>query len=134
MIIGVIGSRQLRNHPQVKGIIEDFLYRYDATMVVSGGAPGVDSMAEFVARQNGMPVEIYHADWDRLGKSAGFQRNGEIAARIDHLLAIMIPGGTSGSKDTISKTMKMGKPVTIFTVEPVAPNQPVSEQLQGTAG
>lgn len=130
MIVGVVGSRKLvgtkffPHHPQVVGIIGDFLSRYGATLVVSGGALGVDSTAEFVASMMNIRTEIYRADWDAHGKAAGFLRNGDIAKRVDHLLAITIPGGSSGTKDTISKTLKLGKPVTIWMVEPLATPQP----------
>ena len=117
MIVGVIGSRALENSEhEVLGIIEDFLVRHEASLVVSGGARGVDRFAEKVAIRLGIPVEIIHPDWDGLGKTAGFARNSAIAERIEHLLAIMIPGGSAGSKDTIAKMMRMHKPVTIYTV------------------
>src|SRR5574338_392376 len=117
MILGVVGSRTLRASPEVKNIIEDFLDTYgNIDIIVSGGAHGVDSMAELVARQRHIRMEVFHADWDTQGKGAGFVRNGKIAARVDHLLAIMAPGGTSGTKDTITKAMSLGKPVTIYKI------------------
>lgn len=120
MIAAVVGSRLLRNDPRVREIIDDFIDRYEPTLLVSGGAPGVDTMAEYVARQRRLMIEVIHADWDRLGKGAGYARNGEIANRADHLLAIMIPGGSSGTKDTIDRALRQHKPVTLHTLVPQA--------------
>lgn len=44
-------------------------------IVMSGGARGVDTWAEEAARNRGMQVEVYPADWERLGKRAGIDRN-----------------------------------------------------------
>lgn len=53
----------------------------------------------------------------RTKPAAYFMRNTKIAMRADHVLAIMIPGGSAGTKDTVSKAMRLGKPVTIHIIE-----------------
>jgi hypothetical protein len=44
-------------------------------VVVHGGAPGIDSYADEIARARGLDVVRWPADWKGLGKSAGPERN-----------------------------------------------------------
>lgn len=70
--------------------IERFLAQvpFEITTVVCGGAKGVDSLGRVWARQNNIPVEMYLADWEKHGKSAGYKRNQEMAKNADALVAI----------------------------------------------
>lgn len=67
------------------------------TVVISGGAGGVDSYGEVWAREHGIPVEQYLANWARHGKSAGVRRNIEMAAMAEALVAIwdLVSPGTA---------------------------------------
>jgi len=62
-------------------LILTYLQRVGATLVIHGGAKGVDRLAGQAASRLDIPVEVYAADWDRYGKQAGFIRNGEMLAR-----------------------------------------------------
>lgn len=55
----------------------------EGAVVVTGGARGLDAIAELEASRAGLEVEVYEADWDRLGKGAGHRRNEEM---------ILLPG------------------------------------------
>lgn len=48
---------------------------FTITSVISGTARGVDNLGERWARENGIPVERYPADWVTHGKAAGYKRN-----------------------------------------------------------
>jgi hypothetical protein len=52
--------------------------------VVSGGAKGIDLLAELWAKAQKIPVKRFDADWDGLGKRAGIVRN---CAMIDYAAA-----------------------------------------------
>ena len=45
-------------------------------------------MGERWARENGVPVERYPADWEGLGKRAGYVRNVSMAERAEALIAV----------------------------------------------
>lgn len=45
------------------------------SVVYHGGAKGADMIADDIARQLGLDVYVYQADWARHGKSAGPRRN-----------------------------------------------------------
>ena len=82
--------------------------------VLCGGCHGVDAIGAGWAKANGIPVEMFPADWDTHGKAAGPIRNAEMAKSADALLAM--PGADSrGTHDMIRKMGKR-KPVAVFTV------------------
>lgn len=58
------------------------------TVIISGGARGADRLGEIWAEQMSLPLEVYPADWDRHGKSAGHKRNAEMAEVADALIAL----------------------------------------------
>lgn len=94
-------------------ICEDLVPR-DAE-VVTGGAPGVDALAERYARELGLAVRIFRADWDLHGKLAGPIRNREMAAYGDRLLAFW-DGKSKGTKDMIRAARAAGLPVKVVII------------------
>lgn len=78
--------------------------------VVSGTARGADRLGEQWAKANGVPIARYPADWDGLGKSAGYRRNEEMARNADALIALW-DGESRGTIHMISIAKKAGLPV-----------------------
>ena len=83
MNVAIVGSRDYP-HPE-------HIWSYVATLpadtvVVSGGARGVDSWAAAAATHHGLQVRVYPADWNRYGKSAGYRRNASIISGADRAL------------------------------------------------
>lgn len=85
-------------------------------LVVSGGARGIDRLADAWATARGYVSLVMPADWDRHGKSAGYKRNQEMVERTDRVIAIW-DGRSPGTKHTIDIARKAGKRVTVFTVK-----------------
>jgi len=81
-------------------------------VVVSGGARGPDTWGVQAARAVGHDTDEIPADWDGLGKGAGFARNTTIAERSDGVLAFW-DGASRGTRDTMDKAAAMGKPVVV---------------------
>lgn len=50
----------------------------EGAVVVTGGARGLDAVAELEASRLGLAIEVFEADWGRFGRSAGFRRNEEM--------------------------------------------------------
>ena len=44
-------------------------------MIISGGCKGAYKIAENIAKELNIPIEIYNAEWDKYGNSAGPIRN-----------------------------------------------------------
>ena len=78
------------------------------TEVVSGTAKGVDSHGELWAKENGIPVKRFPANWDEFGKSAGCIRNQEMLDYAEQVIVIW-DGTSRGTKNMIdiAKRKKM---------------------------
>jgi len=85
--VAIVGSRQGVKLAKVQKFVHDLAAKYPDAVVISGGAKGVDTAAVEDARAYGLRTEVYPADWDRHGKSAGFRRNRQIVAAADVVVA-----------------------------------------------
>jgi hypothetical protein len=108
--VAIVGSRSYSNLEKVDALVEALPLD---TIVISGGAKGVDRRAEAVAVHRGMTVLIYKPDWELYGKAAGPIRNGRIVDDANHVVAFY--NGTSiGTADMIRKAKMAGKRLTII--------------------
>ena len=82
--LAIVGSRGFRNLELVRRFVRSLK---PTTVVVSGGAVGVDSEAESAARQCGLKTEVFPAHWSKYGKSAGPIRNRQIVHAVEGLVA-----------------------------------------------
>ena len=80
--------------------------------IISGGARGADRLGEEYADNDGHPLEVYPADWDRYGKRAGYLRNEEMAKQADTLLAFW-DGESKGTKHMIDIALREGLNVVV---------------------
>ena len=77
----VVGSRSITDYVFVKEKLDYLIgsirgkYRFQ---VVSGGANGVDKLAERYAEENGLEMHVMPAEWDKYGRRAGFIRNDDM--------------------------------------------------------
>lgn len=81
---------------------------HDALIVV-GDAHGADAAAREWARLTGRPCEVHTADWRRLGRAAGPERNGRMVRSGADLL-VAFPGGR-GTANCIRQARAAGIPV-----------------------
>ena len=109
MYVAIVGSRDFPD----RKMVEDFVWQlpFD-TVVVSGGARGVDDWAARAAFNRGLKTHIINAEWDKYGKSAGFRRNELIVAAAQVVVAFW-DGKSRGTANTIELARKAGKPVDI---------------------
>lgn len=114
MWVGVVGSRDYPDLSLVREVVESLPI---GSTVVSGGARGVDSTAEFAARRRGLPVVVHHAKWRRPDGStdsgAGFARNQLIVNDIETMYAFQHNKST-GTQDTINRAIRKGIPVVLY--------------------
>ncbi len=99
----VAGSRGFTNYEQAEVAIGNFLESHPHLDVdiVSGGARGADEMGEMFSREVlEKEPDIYPADWDRYGKSAGYIRNEEMACVCTHAV-VFWDGKSKGTKNML---------------------------------
>jgi hypothetical protein len=108
MILAVVGSRSIVDYEWVKKKILETYPLDEITEIVSGGARGVDSLAEKFAREYKKKLKVFPALWDVFGKSAGFQRNYQIVDYADEVIAFW-DGFSNGTKHTIDTASQKRK-------------------------
>lgn len=89
------------------------------TMVIQGGATGVDAAAKRWAGFRGCPFEEYKADWNQHGLAAGPIRNKRMLdeAYPDLVLAIQPCGRTTpGTQNMIKQARSANVPVFCYVV------------------
>lgn len=86
---------------------------FKITEVVSGTARGVDRLGEILAHKEGFPIKEFPADWDNLGKRAGYVRNAQMAEYGDALIALW-DGESKGTKHMIDLAYKAGIEVFVY--------------------
>lgn len=113
MKVIIAGSRDITNPDFVEQAIQQS--GFSITELVSGQAPGVDTLGERWARLNKIPIKPFPADWKKYGKPAGPIRNQQMADYADALIAIW-HNNSSGTKDMIDKAKAKGLQVFILKV------------------
>ena len=127
MILGIVGSRVFSEDgwetaaEWAKGYIESSILNHHPEKVVSGGARGIDTFAEQLARHHGFEVDVKRPKPTGPGSlkyvQALFARNSEIVNDADKLIAIMSKGRSNGTMDTVNKAVKKGIPVILIEVD-----------------
>ena len=112
MRIGIVGSRDYPDLNQVREYVKT-LPR--GTVVVSGGAKGVDTVAEEEAGRRGVKVVVHRAQWQKYGKAAGVIRNRLLVNDCDKIVAFW-NDDSPGTKSTIGFASKVGKLLRVFRV------------------
>jgi len=115
MNIAIVGSRGINDYELVKRIFNKYYGESDVSLIVSGGAKGVDTMAEKLADELKINKLIFHPDWDKHGKAAGFIRNKNIVENADEVLAFW-DGLSKGTKYTIGLANDAKKKVIVVEV------------------
>lgn len=83
----------------------------DPFKLITGGAEGVDSLAEEWAQNMNVWSVVYPADWKKYGRSAGPIRNQEmLESENPTLYRGWILDNSTGSMDMLSRLQKAGVP------------------------
>lgn len=117
-VVAIVGSREFP--------LEDFVLIEIAitelprdTLVISGGAKGVDQFAVRFARLTGLRTKVFTADWANEGLSAGPRRNLKMAHAADEVIAFW-DGESKGTANMIKATRSLGKPIIVVKPRSVA--------------
>lgn len=127
MKVIVAGSRSIVEYAPVKAAIESS--GFAITELVSGRQPGVwvqlgtqrfwlptvDLNGERWAKENGIPIKPFPANWSEYGKRAGHMRNLEMGHYADAAIVVW-DGYSRGAKDMAEVMQALRKPtkVTLF--------------------
>lgn len=109
--IAIVGSRSYRSLERVAQYVRNLPQE---TVVVSGGAHGVDATAEYAARCRHMQALIFLPNWRKYGRSAGMLRNQLIVDNADKLVAFW-DGKSRGTRNSISLAQIRGIPIEVYS-------------------
>ena len=113
MKLAIVGSRDFYNYTYLENLLDPIKEKIE--WIISGGAKGVDSLAEKYAARNQIPFLLFPANWERYGKRAGFLRNQQIVDAADYMLAIPTLQ-SRGTRDSIRRAEIKGIPIEVFEV------------------
>jgi hypothetical protein len=118
MRVAIVGSRKFKRLDLVRQRVRELARVYDDSLViVSGGASGVDTAAEYEARKLGIPVTVHIAEWKFYGRRAGPIRNARIVDDSDIVIAFW-DGQSRGTKSSMNFARSMVKPLEVVRDNP----------------
>lgn len=113
MKIAVVGGRDFNDYELLKSEMMKFINENNNIQgLVSGGAKGADSLAERLAAEFNIPMQLFKPDYKRYGRAATIVRNAEIVENSDVIFAFW-NGKSKGTHDTIKKAQKAEKIIII---------------------
>lgn len=84
-------------------------------VLISGNCPqGADLMCEKAAEKLGWALELYPADWDKFGKSAGFIRNEIMVNKSPDICLAFIHNKSKGATGTVNLSKKAEIPTMVY--------------------
>ncbi len=105
----IIGSRSIKNldlSPYISSEVDT---------VISGGARGIDLLAEQYADLHRLSKFILRPRYDLYGRAAPLKRNEQMVDIADAVLVIW-DGHSNGTQFTIKYAQKMNKPITVIQI------------------
>lgn len=88
----------------------------EATVIISGGAKGVDTLAEKYADEHGLEKIIIKPEYAKYHRGAPLKRDEKMVELADEVLVIW-DGSSKGTKYTADYAKKKNKPVTVVEVK-----------------
>ena len=110
----IAGGRTITDYNLVLSALRES--EFIPTEIVSGMAPGVDTLAVQYAKENNLPLQQFWAEWEFYGRSAGPIRNRNMANYADALLAIW-DGKSKGTKNMIEEATKRNLKIHVYRTD-----------------
>ncbi len=103
----IVGSRSITEF-DLEGYVSS-----ETDMIISGGANGIDTLAELYADKHRISKIIIRPEYEKYGRAAPLKRNEAMVDMCDEVLVIW-DGVSKGTKYTVDYAAKHGKKVTII--------------------
>lgn len=113
MKVAIVGYREFNDYPFLKNKLDELKLNIDT--VVSGGAKGVDTLAERYAKEKGYATLIFRPDYLKHGRRAPLIRNTDIVKESDIVVAFLSKL-SRGTYDAINKAKKYRKTLYIIDI------------------
>jgi YspA, cpYpsA-related SLOG family len=111
------GSRTFTDYQRLCQVLAPDRHRI--AQVITGGARGTDQLGYRWAWKHQVRHQLFRAEWERFGRSAGMRRNHQMAQAGDMLVAFHV-NNSPGTAHMIACMRALGKPVVVIQVEATA--------------
>lgn len=114
--VGIVGNRSGWEYEFVRGALKGLGIGIN-DIIISGGAAGVDTYAQYYAEEVGAEIIIIYPDPTEFSPQRYYNRNQEIAERCDTLIAFdreTITGVGTGTSHTVGHARRLNKPVRLI--------------------
>ena len=115
MKVLVCGGRDYNDKARLFAVLDELLMDDLDMSIIQGAARGADSLAGEWAKFRGVPQQVFPAQWDKYGKSAGFRRNEQMLEEGKPDLVVAFNGGR-GTQMMIQLALRAG--VRVFLPSP----------------
>lgn len=116
MKLAIVGSRSINNDELVIDFINECYPNLSGiNLVISGGASGVDTIAEKYAKENKIKTKIFKPDWEKYGEQAHSIRNSNIISACKECIIIW-DGYSECTKQDIDLCKEMNKKCYIYNL------------------
>lgn len=113
--LGIVGGRDYEDYEKFVKLVDAYVEEIGIPdVIVSGGATGVDTMAETYAKKRGIGMIVFRP-LSEDGRDAYVMRNTRIVNYSTHILALPTHRST-GTYDTINKAKKSGRELKVIHV------------------
>ena len=109
MRVLIVGSRSIADFDLSSYVPKE------TSLIISGGAAGVDTLAERFADANGISKLILRPNYARFGRAAPLKRNEQMVDIADCVLVVW-DGSSKGSAYTLAYAKRQGKQVIVVEV------------------
>ena len=120
MRVLVCGGREFANRQMLTEALNRLHRERGVALIIAGGARGADTMAEWWAKTQNVPFDVYQADWTGLGRKAGPVRNQRMLDEGKPDLVVAFPGGR-GTADMMRRAREAGVEVIEVTYDAISP-------------
>ena len=113
-VVLVCGDRNWTNKDKIREVI----IKHTPSLIIHGGCRGADTLAGEVAKELGIPVKVFPAEWDKYGKAAGPIRNQKMLDEGKPDLVIAFHNNienSRGTKDMLYRAAKHAIPTILYT-------------------
>lgn len=115
--ICVAGSRFFFDYPMLEKVLDQYLAGEHRTpVIISGGAPGADTLAERYCKKRGIKNLVIDANWSLLKRKAGPLRNESMMWLCHELVAFKDSREHSGTAGMISLCQSNQRRITVVPV------------------
>lgn len=113
----IAGSRTFSDYELLKRETDKVMMHVEMPVIVSGGARGADTLGERYAKEHGVKLIRFLAEWEKDGVKAGYIRNTRMAEYASKtsagILLAFWNGRSRGTRDMIDKARQRGMKVHI---------------------